>query len=88
MRNTKSNKAAARYLSVSWMHYKRYAKLYNGEDGRTLFDNHLNQAGKGIPKFLNNSKKEPALLDLLEGRVPMTNYRPEKVRSRLIKEVL
>jgi hypothetical protein len=88
MRNTKSNKAAARYLSVSWMHYKRYAKLYNGEDGRTLFDNHLNQAGKGIPKFLNNSKKEPALLDLIEGRVPMTNYRPEKVRSRLIKEGL
>lgn len=86
MRNTKSNKAAARYLSVSWMHFKRYALLYKNEDNVTLFEAHKNQCGKGIPKFLNNSRKEPALLDIIEGRVPMTNFKPEKIRSRLVKE--
>ncbi len=43
---TKSNMAAARYLHVSYQHYKKYAKMYN------LFEDHKNQAGKGIPKFL------------------------------------
>ena len=28
MDKTKSNRAAARYLSVSYVHYKRYAKMY------------------------------------------------------------
>ena len=32
--NTKSNMAAARYLHVSYQHYKRYAKMYK------LFDDH------------------------------------------------
>jgi hypothetical protein len=86
MAMTKSNLAAARYLHCSKNHYKMYAKLYKDENGVTLWDKHLNQSGKGIPKFLNNSKKEPALKDIIEGRVPMTNYKPEKVRSRLVKE--
>ena len=88
MRNTKSNRAAARYLSVSWTHFKRYAQLYKNESNITLFEKHKNQCGKGILKFLNNSKKEPALLDIIEGRVPMTNFKPEKIRDRLIKEGL
>lgn len=88
MRNTKSNRAGARYLGCSWMHYKRYAQLYNGESGQSLFDEHKNQSGKGIPKFLNNSKKEPALNDILEGRISITNFTPEKIRNRLLKEGL
>jgi hypothetical protein len=43
---TKSNMAAARYLHVSYQHYKRYAKMYG------LFASHKNQSGKGIPKFI------------------------------------
>ena len=42
---TKSNMAAARYLHVSYQHYKKYAIMYG------LFEEHKNQAGKGIPKF-------------------------------------
>jgi hypothetical protein len=88
MRMTKSNRAAARYLGCSYIHYKGYAKLYKGEDGRTLFETHLNRSGKGIPKFLNNSKKEPALKDILEGRADINNFKPEKIKNRLIKEGL
>jgi hypothetical protein len=49
---TKSNFAAARYLHVSYPHYKKYAKTYtDSETGKTLFEMHLNQSGKGIPKI-------------------------------------
>jgi hypothetical protein len=87
MSQTKSNRSAARYLNVSYIHYKKWAKLYKDEEtGKTLFDKHLNQQGKGIAKFLKNSRKVPALNDLLEGRVPMTNFNPEKVKKRLFEE--
>jgi hypothetical protein len=86
MRITKSNRAAARYLGVSYIHYKGYAKLYKSENGKTLFEEHKNQSGKGIPKFLNNSKKEPALRDIIEGRIDINHFKPEKIKNRLIKE--
>ena len=78
--NTKSNMAAARYLHVSYQHYKRYAKLYN------LFENHKNQSGKGIPKFLKAKGKEPALLDIIEGRISAAHFSPNKIKYRLIEE--
>ena len=77
---TKSNMAAARYLHVSYQHYKKWAKLYK------LFAGHKNQSGKGIPKFLNNGKKDPALLDIIEGRVNASSFSPAKIKYRLIEE--
>ena len=77
--NTKSNLAASRYLHVSYQHYKRYAKMYN------LFESHKNQSGKGIPKFLKGSGKEPALLDIIEGRVSAAHFTPAKIKYRLIE---
>ena len=62
---TLSNMAAARYLHVSYQHYKRYAKLYK------LFEGHKNQSGKGIPKFLNSGDKMPAMVEIIEGRSAM-----------------
>ena len=78
--NTKSNMAAAGYLHVSYQHYKRYAKMYK------LFENHKNQSGKGIPKFLKGQGKEPALLDIIEGRVSAAHFSPAKIKYRLIEE--
>ena len=78
--NTKSNLAASRYLHVSYQHYKRYAKMYN------LFESHKNQSGKGIPKFLKGSGKEPGLLDIIEGRVSASHFSPAKIKYRLIEE--
>lgn len=83
---TKSNRAASRYLHCSYIHYKRYAKLYTDENGVPLFDKHKNQSGKGISKFLPNRGKEPALKDIIEGRVPIDSYTPEKLKNRLIQE--
>lgn len=87
MNKTKSVKAAARYLNCSYQHLKRYMKLYQDtETGMTLFDKHKNQSGKGIPKFLSSKGKEPALLDIIEGRIDASSFSPEKIKYRLITE--
>ena len=87
MSQTKSNRAASRWLHVSYQHYKKWAKSYiDQETGKTLFEKHLNQEGKGIAKFLNNSRKVPALMELLEGQVTMTNFNPDKLKKRLFEE--
>ena len=86
MAKTKSNMAAARFLNVSYQHYKKWAKLYNSETHDSLFDQHKNQSGKGIPKFLRIGGKEPALLDLIEGRANASSFTPEKIKYRLITE--
>ena len=77
---TKSNMAAARYLHVSYQHYKKYAKMYN------LFDDHKNQAGKGIPKFLKGPKKMPHMLEIIEGRIDSNSFSPAKLKYALIEQ--
>jgi hypothetical protein len=90
MNKTKSVRAAARYLNVSYIHMKKWMKLYKNEDGTSLFDAHKNQSGKGIPKFLSNvppnKKKDPALIDVIEGRIDPAHFNPQKIKYRLITE--
>ena len=86
MNKTKSNRAAARYLGVSYIHYKKWAQNYDSETHENLFEQHKNQAGKGIPKFLNGSVKQPAVLDIIEGRVDPSHFTAAKIRERMIGE--
>jgi hypothetical protein len=86
MNKTKSNRAAARYLGVSYIHYKKWAQNYDSETHENLFEQHKNQAGKGIPKFLNGSVKQPAVLDIIEGRIDPSHFSAVKIRERMIGE--
>jgi hypothetical protein len=89
MRFTKSNRAAARYLNVSYIHYKTWAKRYfEVEGGKSLFEAHKNQAGKGIPKFLTNPnvKSQWDVLDVIEGRISANHFRPEDIKRKMIDE--
>ena len=88
MSQTLSNRAASRYLNVSYIHYKKWAKNYDAtEEGYpNLFEQHKNQAGKGIPKFLRANGPEPALLDIIEGRTDASSFDPDKLKYRLITE--
>jgi hypothetical protein len=89
MDKTKSVRAAARYLNCSYQHLKQYMKMYKDENGLTLFELHKNQSGKGIPKFLSAShfnKKDPAILDIIEGRVDAAHFNPQKLKYRMITE--
>jgi hypothetical protein len=62
--------------------------MYKNEDGVTLLEAHMNQEGKGIPKHLTNGGKEPPLMDLIEGRIPIEHFDPQKVKFRIIQECL
>jgi len=77
--NTKSAMEAARWLSVSYNTYKRWAKYYN------VFNQHKNQEGKGIKKGWG-SYKVP-MMDILEGKrdVP-SNYSLKVFKKRLVDE--
>jgi len=90
MSKTQSNRAGARYLSVSYPHYKKWAEVYEAtEDGYSnLFEQHLNQFGVGIPKFLDAKKRNDviSLMDIIEGRATPHSFTPEKIKHRLIAE--
>ena len=87
MKFTKSNAAAARYLHVSFDTYKKQARLYKDEEsGKSLYELHLNRSGKGVQKMLLRNGIEPELMDLLEGRIRIDSYTPEKLKARLIRE--
>jgi len=89
MRVTKSNRSAARYLNCSYQHYKKYAKIFVDEaSGKTLFELHKNQSGKGINKFMSNKGKEPALEKILSGELYIESYSVNKLKSRLIQEAI
>lgn len=85
-KNTRSNMAAARYLHVSYPHYKKYAKMYKNDEGVTLLEAHKNQAGEGIPKFAVAGIDNIPLMDVLEGRVPIEHFDPRKIKARLLSE--
>ena len=94
MRHTKSNKSAARYLNCSYIHYKGWAKRYNEfEGGRTLWDVHLNQAGKGIPKYGSGNdavqiRKKFNVLDVVEGRISHHHFKPDFIKVKMIEDGL
>ena len=85
MKMTKSNMSCARYLGISYMHYSRYAKSYiDEESGKTLFDLHKNQDGKGIRKHLGG--KDPDLKSLMDGELYVKSYNLNRYKDRLIQE--
>ena len=81
MKLTRSNRAAAEYLRVSYNLYKKYAKLYKNNQGVTLFDAHMNQSGYGISKT-HVSKKRFKLDEVLLGKHPQ--YPREKLLRRMV----
>lgn len=89
MDKTKSVRAASRYLNCSYQHLKAWMKKYTDDvTGETLFDTHKNPHGFGIPKFVSHkpfNRKEPAIIDIIEGRVDSTSFNPQKLKYRMIE---
>jgi transposase len=87
MVKTKSVRAAARYLGCSYHHLKAWMKNYEStEEGyKNLFEQHKNQSGKGVPKFLKGYK-DFNILDVCEGRVSHSHFTPQKIKTKLIFE--
>lgn len=81
MKVTRSNRAAAEYLRVSYNLYKKFAKYYKNEEGIPLFELHMNQSGSGISKT-HVSQKRFKLDDILTGKYPQ--YPRDKLLRRLV----
>ena len=77
---TRSNRAAAEYLRVSYPLYRKFAKSYKNKEGVSLFQQHFNQSGKGIPKT-SASQKRWKIDDILAGKHP--EYPRNKLLQRL-----
>jgi len=87
MKHTKSNRAAARYLNVSFPTYRLYARAYyDSEKQQTLYETHCNKFGKGIPKWRAQEGKDPILQDLLKKGMSWESYSVEKLKKRLLYE--
>ena len=72
---TKSNAAAARWLGVHYLTYRKYAKLYG------IWERHLNQSGFGIKKGYGKYRKPLDELLSLDRKVKLTK---KYLKKRLI----
>ena len=77
--NTKSAMEAARWLSVSYNTYKKWAQYYG------IFEKHLNQSGKGVRKGWA-SYKVPVDEILTGKRLPPERHTHSVLKNRLIDE--
>jgi hypothetical protein len=67
----------AKKLGVSYLTYRKYAKLYG------LFEKVKNPAGKGVTKQYNADKGKYPLKDILQGMYP--DYPVFRLKNKLIK---
>jgi len=87
MKHTKSIKALARYLKVSYPYIKPYMKMFKDEEsGKTLYEIHKNQQGKGIKKFMKNGYKFPNVKQIFKEGTGFESFTPEKIKVRGIQE--
>jgi len=87
MKHTQSNFQAARYLNVSIETYRKYARLYiDQESGKTLYDLHINNSGKGIKRV---SWRHDISIEKINEIMSSESYRAinqQKLKGRLIYE--
>lgn len=87
MAHTRSNQEAARWLGITDRTWKKYAKKYFDEaSGKSLFDLHKNEAGRGIPKNWAGSKWEESLDKMLTENQPFSEARVAKLKGALMKD--
>ena len=88
---TGTHRSAARFLCVSLPHYQKYAKLYKDpKTGEDLYTKYLNRGAKGTRKFYNGKYrtkkyKDPAVIDIVSGRISAANFNPQKLKYKLIQ---
>jgi len=90
MKYSKSIRGAARYLGCSYQHIKPYFKMYRLDDNDinspSLFDVHYNQKGKGIAKFIPNTRKEPHVKNIFTENIGWESFTTDKIKIRGIAE--
>lgn len=87
MKHTQSNFQAARYLNVTIETYRKYARMYVDQGtGKTLYELHKNNSGKGIKRVKWN---HDISIDKINEIMTGESYRAinqQKLKGRLIYE--
>lgn len=87
MKHSQSNLQASRYLNITIETYRKYAKMYVDQaTGKTLYDLHKNEIGKGIKKA---QWKKEIPIEKINEIMASESYRSidqEKLKARLLYE--
>jgi len=87
MANTRSNKEAARWLGITDITYKKYSKRHIDEaTGKSLFELHKNQAGKGMPKNWVGGIWKKNLDEMLVENQPINTKKIIKLKEILMRD--
>ena len=87
MKHTQSNFQAARYLNITPETYRKYAKLYiDQETGKTLFELHKNDKGKGIKRVKWNHEISIEKINEIMASECYRAVNQQKLKNRLIYE--
>lgn len=87
MKHTQSNFQAARYLNVTIETYRKYARLYiDQESGKTLYDLHKNNSGKGIKRVKWNHQISIEKINQIMSSDSYRAINQQKLKGRLIYE--
>lgn len=87
MKHTQSNFQAARYLNVTIETYRKYARLYiDQESGKTLYDLHKNNSGKGIKRVRWNHEISIEKINQIMSSESYRAINQQKLKGRLIYE--
>lgn len=87
MKHTQSNFQAARYLNVTIETYRKYARLYiDQESGKTLYDLHKNNSGKGIKRVRWNHEISVEKINQIMSSESYRAINQQKLKGRLIYE--
>lgn len=84
LRNTMSNRMAARYLGISLETWEKWSKYYVDDNGISLYEKHCNKQGEGVKKYKSANKQ--ALIDVLEGKIPLWWIGVKSLKEQLIQE--
>ena len=87
MKHTQSNFQAARYLNVTIETYRKYARLYiDRETGKTLYELHKNNSGKGIKRVRWNHEISVEKINQIMTSESYRAINQQKLKGRLIYE--
>lgn len=87
MKHTQSNFQAARYLNVTVETYRKYAKMYvDQETGKTLYELHKNDSGKGIKRVKWNHDISIEKINEIMSSESYRAINQQKLKNRLIYE--
>jgi hypothetical protein len=87
MANTRSNKEAARWLGITDITYKKYSKnTFDEATGKSLFELHKNQSGKGMPKNWAGGVWKKDLDDMLVENQPINSKKIARLKESLMKD--